>query len=307
MNGEGATLAGSRGIGILGAMAIEASPVEDNLLKAQRHERILVLLKESGQVHATALGEAFSVSGYTIRRDLDELAEAGLLKRVHGGAVLASPVGKTYDERQRQGLAEKKQSATAALSRLRENQLVLVDGGSTAALFAETVPVNYPATFVTHSPSVAGILIARAPAEVVVVGGRLDPFSRVAVGAATVQAYARLSADLCVLGLSGLNAGQGVFTPYYEESLVRAAMIDAANEVVALAIADKLGTGGAFQVAPTSALTHLAVEDDTPAALTRPFEEIGLKVLRRGGSAEPPISSSGAGASPPRPELNERS
>jgi DeoR/GlpR family transcriptional regulator of sugar metabolism len=287
-------------------MAMEASPIEDNLLKAQRHERILALLKESGQVHAAALGEAFSVSGYTIRRDLDELAEAGLLKRVHGGAVLASPVAKTYDERQRQDLAEKKQSATAALSRLRENQLVLVDGGSTAALFAEAVPSNYPATFVTHSPTVAGILIARAPAEVVVIGGRLDPFSRVAVGAATVQAYARLSADLCVLGLGGINAGQGIFTPYYEESLVRAAMIDAANEVVALAIADKLGTGGAFQVAPSNALTHLAVEDDTPVALTRPFEELGLKVLRQGGAAAPPSAAPGAGAMRSEPETIER-
>src|SRR4051794_8492568 len=177
----------------------------------------------------------------------------------------------TYDEHQPQDVDEKKQSAIAALSRLREHQLVLVDGGHTATLFAQAVPRNYPATFVTHSPSVARILTARAPAEVIVVGGRLDPSSCVAVGATTVRGYARLSADLCVLGLTGIKAGQGIFTDHYEQSQVRAAMIGAANEVVALAIAKKLGAGGVFRVAPTSGVTHIAVEEETPVALTRPF------------------------------------
>lgn len=266
-------------------MSGEINATEDNLLRAQRHERILGLLKASGQVHAGGLGETFGVSAYTIRRDLDELAETGLLKRVHGGAVLESSVPKTFDGRSGQGLAEKAQSAAAALAVLEPDQVVIVDGGSTGALLVDALPVGFPATFITHSPAIAAALITRAPAEVILIGGRVDPSSRAAVGATTVEAYGRLSADVCLLGTWGVNLTQGVVAPYYEEALVRAAMVDAANTVVALAVADKLGTGGPYTVAPVSALTHLSVETGVAAELTRPFEDAGVRILR------PPVAS----------------
>src|SRR5262245_57965750 len=67
--------------GILMVMQPGKNATDDNLLKAQRHERILTLLAERGQVHASALSELFGVSNYTIRRDLDEMSEAGKLER----------------------------------------------------------------------------------------------------------------------------------------------------------------------------------------------------------------------------------
>jgi DeoR/GlpR family transcriptional regulator of sugar metabolism len=253
---------------------------DDNLLKAQRHERILGLLAERGQVQASALSELFGVSSYTVRRDLDELAEGGRLERVHGGAVLASTVPKTFEGRQSQGLAEKAESARAAMQLLEPSQLVIVDGGSTAQAFVDALPRGYPATFITHSPAIASTLITRDPAEVVLIGGRLDPFSRTAVGSTAVAAYRGISADLCVLGVWGINLTQGISSPYYEESLVRATMVEAANQVVGLAISAKLGTGGPFTVAPADALTHLAVEQATPESQTEPYSDAGIKILR---------------------------
>lgn len=265
------------------------SASDDQLLQSQRQERILGLLRGQGQVHASALAETFGVSNYTIRRDLDDLAEAGLLERVHGGAVLKSSVPRTYAERQAQSLEEKAQSVQGALSLLRENQLVIVDGGSTAALFVDAIPMHYPATFITHAPSIAAALVSREPADVILIGGRIDPFSRVAVGATTVGAYRGISADLCVLGIWGVNVREGVSSPYYEESLVRAAMVAAADKVVGLAIAEKLGTGGAFTVAPVTALTHLSVESGIDEDLLVPFLNAGVKILQPDqGSLEPP-------------------
>jgi DeoR/GlpR family transcriptional regulator of sugar metabolism len=276
-------------------MSLGRDTTDDTMLKSQRHNRILSMLSASGQVHASALGEAFGVSSYTIRRDLDELAEAGQLKRVHGGAVLASRTPKTHDERHLQDLSQKEESARAALSLLAEDQLVIVDGGSTAEMFAGMVPLRCSATFITHCPATAVALATRSPAEIVLVGGRLDPFSRVAVGASAVEAYSNISADLCVVGLSGINVSKGIYSPHYEESLVRAAMINAANETVGLAITDKLGTGDAFNVAPATALTHLAVDAEAPEELTRPFEEMGIRVLR-------PDTSNGHTAPQRRPD-----
>jgi DeoR/GlpR family transcriptional regulator of sugar metabolism len=252
---------------------------EDTLLKSQRHERILSELRNSGQVHATALSATFGVSNYTIRRDLDELSQAGLLRRVHGGAVLVSPVPRTFEGRQDDALAEKALSAEAAVTMLHPDDIVIIDGGRTAQALVETIPKAYPATFITHCPETADGLADRDAREIVLIGGRLDPHSRVAVGSTTVEAYSRLSADVCFLGFWGINAVQGITSPYYEESLVRVAMVDAANTVVGLGVSAKLGTSGPFHVAPASALTYLALEPGTSAELTRPFEEAGVSIL----------------------------
>jgi DeoR/GlpR family transcriptional regulator of sugar metabolism len=268
----------------------DENATEDNLLRSQRQDRILTLLRTQGQVHASALAEAFGVSGYTIRRDLDELAEAGLLERVHGGAVPSSPVQRTYVARQQQFLTEKAQSAKAALTLLEPDHIVIVDGGSTAALFAEALPVRYPATFLTHVPSIAATLIGKEPAEVIAIGGRVDPFSRGAVGASAVEAYRGVTADLCVLGIAGLNADDGISSPYYEEALVRKAMIAAADKVVGLAVGEKLGTGAAFHVAPADDLTHLAVEPGVDEALLLPFRELGIRILQITDDSEPTVA-----------------
>ncbi|MFF9352343.1 DeoR/GlpR family DNA-binding transcription regulator [Streptomyces sp. NPDC014734] len=263
-------------------MTTQGNATDETLLKSQRHERILAMLKRSGQVHAGALGELFKVSAYTIRRDLDELADAGALQRVHGGAVLASHVPKSYEERKGSGIGEKTQSARAALALIAEDDVVIIDGGSTTAALVQALPTGYPATFITHSPAIANELLRRSVQETILIGGRLDPHSRVAVGALPVEAYAKISADICFLGIWGLNISQGVTSPYYDEAQVRSAMVGAANKVVGLAVADKLGTGGPFTVAPASALTHLSVEEGVPGELTRPFEEIGIRILRPG-------------------------
>jgi DeoR/GlpR family transcriptional regulator of sugar metabolism len=261
-------------------MADDVPGSQDNLLRSQRHEHILELLRERGQVHATALAQAFGVSAYTIRRDLDELAESHQLERVHGGAVLASPSHRTFAERQEQFVSEKSLSAQAALTLLEEDQIVIVDGGSTATALADLVPMGFPATFVTHVPSISTALLAREPREVIVLGGRLDTESRACVGAETVGAYGRITADLCFLGVWALNVRDGICAPHYEESLVRRAMTDSADKVCGLAVGEKLGTGGGYSVAPASELTHLSVEPGVADQLLNPFRRLGTHILQ---------------------------
>lgn len=263
-------------------METDANAPDDNLLRSGRHDRILGLLRARGQVQASALADTFSVSSYTIRRDLDELADAGLLERVHGGAVLSSTVPRSYQERQEQSVTEKDQSARAAISLLEPDQIVIVDGGSTALRFVSHLPLHYPATFVTNTPAVAAALVDREPAEVISIGGRVDRFSHAAVGPTAVDALRNVTADLCVLGIWGITASDGISSPYYEEALVRSVMANAADKVVGLAVGEKLGTGGGFNVAPATALTHLAVEPGVDEELLHPFRELGIEILQLG-------------------------
>ena len=246
------------------------------MLKEERHGRILDLLRQEGRLVAAELPGRLGVSGHTVRRDLEELAEAGALRRVHGGAVPRSPVAPTYEERATQSVAGKQAVARAAASLLRPGQVAIVDGGTTALALAERLP---PATFVTHSPLVAAALARRERPDIVMLGGTLDPGPMVAVGAETIRGYERVTADVCFLGVWSLHVDAGITGRYREEAEVRRVMVERADRVVGLTTRDKLGTVSAFASAPASALTHLAVEPGTPDELLAPFRELGIAIV----------------------------
>jgi DeoR/GlpR family transcriptional regulator of sugar metabolism len=247
------------------------------VLKEERQRRILDVLAREGRVVATDLQRTLGVSGYTIRRDLDELAEHRHLQRVHGGALARSPVATTYEERSRQSVEGKRAVADAAARLLKPGETVIIDGGSTALALVDAIPPDHRGTFITHSPPVAAALAGR---EVVVIGGTLDPRAMVAVGAHTIDAYSRITADVCFLGVWAIHASAGISSGYYEEAEVRRVLVQRADRVVGLASRDKLGTTAPFGIAPATALTHLATEPDVAAELVDPFAELGIRVVR---------------------------
>ena len=250
------------------------------MLKEERHRRILEVLQSEGRLVAAELPDLLGVSGHTIRRDLDELAEARSLQRVHGGALARSPVAATYEDRRTQAVAGKIATARAAATLLEPGQVVILDGGSTALHLVDAIPAGLTATFVTHSPPVAAALARHPGLEIVTVGGTLDPRAMVAVGATAIEGFRRVSADLCFLGIWALHPTGGISTAYHEEAELRRVLVGCADRVVGLASREKLGTVAAFTVAPATALTHLATEPDLPDAMLAPFSELGLHVLQ---------------------------
>jgi DeoR/GlpR family transcriptional regulator of sugar metabolism len=239
------------------------------VLKEERQRRILSLVDAEGRAVATELSARLGVSGYTVRRDLDELAEAGRITRVHGGALSATP--STYEERQTHALPGKLATARAAARVLQPGQTVIVDGGSTALLLAEHI---HGATVITHSPPTAAALAHDN--EVILIGGTLDPRAMVATGATTLRAYAEITADVLFLGVWAIDPERGLSGGYREESEVRRTMIGRASTVVGLADATKLGTVAPFRYAAATALTQLA----TDGADTQPYEDLGIEILR---------------------------
>ena len=250
------------------------------MLKEERQRRILDILAREGRVVATNLQKELGVSGYTIRRDLDELAGARHLQRVHGGALARSAVGTTYEQRSTQSVAGKRAVARAAATLLAPGQTVIVDGGSTALELIDEIPPGHTGTFITHSPPVAAALGRRPELETIIVGGTLDPRATVATGARTIEAYAGITADVCFLGIWSIHVSAGISTGYHEEAEVRRLLVQRADRVVGLASRDKLGTTAQFTVAPATALTHLATEPDVPAELLQPFAELGIQLVR---------------------------
>jgi DeoR/GlpR family transcriptional regulator of sugar metabolism len=250
------------------------------MLKEERHARILEQLTRSGSVIASELQDSLGVSADTVRRDLDELARSAAVQRVRGGALARSPVPRSYDARREHALAGKLETARAAATLLTDDQVVILDGGSTALALARLIPLSLTGTVVTHSPPVAAALARHERLEVVVVGGVLDRRAMVTTGAQTTDAYRAINADVCFLGVWSLHAEHGLSEGYPEEARVRAVLLERAGRVVALASREKLGTVAPFAIGPTSAITHLATERATPDELLAPFADLGLSIVR---------------------------
>jgi DeoR/GlpR family transcriptional regulator of sugar metabolism len=252
------------------------------VLKGERQQRILDALRASGRVVAAELQDELGVSAYTVRRDLDELADAGRLQRVHGGALALrrSDVATTFAGRGEQAVAGKREVARAAAALLVPGQVTILDGGSTALALAEAIPDGYVGTVVTHSPPAAAALAVHEGVEVVVVGGTLERRAMVAVGATTIETYKSIRADTLFLGVWALHAESGLSEGYHEEAEVRRALLGAADRVVGLATADKLGTVAPFGYGPAGALTHLATDRAAGDDVLAPFADLGIRVVR---------------------------
>jgi DeoR/GlpR family transcriptional regulator of sugar metabolism len=250
------------------------------MLTEGRKRVILDRLGRDGQVSSAALALDIGVSEDTIRRDLRDLAEQGRLQRVHGGALPASPAVADFAGRAALNPDAKAGIGRAAAAMVRPGQVVLLDGGTTAAQVARHLPRDLIATVVTHSPSTALELVGHTQVEVLLLGGRFFKHSVVAVGVETVDALRRINADLCFLGVTGVHPDAGLTTADAEEAAIKRLMIERAAETWVLASSEKLGAASSFVVAPLAEVSGLIVERDAADTALALFIDADLTVVR---------------------------
>ena len=247
------------------------------MLTAERRQAILARVEREGRVVASELVTSLGVSDDTVRRDLRDLAEQGLLQRVHGGALASAPPIGSFTQRLEVSPEKKAALAEAALPLLVGARVIVLDGGTTTFELARRLPLLYDGIVVTNSPPVASALANHPKAEVVLIGGRLLKDAQVAVGAAAVEAFRTVRADICVLGICSLHPDVGVTSPDGEEASVKRAMVASAGEVIALATADKLRTASPWVVAQLADIDHLVT--DGGGELSRPYTLAGIDVV----------------------------
>ncbi len=248
------------------------------MLTSQRKLHLLALLRQDGKIVAREAAGMLEVSEDTIRRDLRELAAEGLLQRVHGGALPASPAMADFSARQRIAVDDKSAIGRAAALLVQPGQVVFIDGGTTSAQLVRHLPADLRATVVTHSPSVAVELATHPTVEVVMLGGRLFKHSVVAVGSATVEAIRQVRADLYFMGVCSVHPEAGLSTGDFEEACVKRALSAAAAETIVLASPEKLATASPYQVVPLDELSALVTLDRVPEHMLAPYRARGIAV-----------------------------
>lgn len=171
-----------------------------------RHPQILEIARREGKVTVDALAEHFGVTLQTIRRDLTDLAEAGRLERVHGGAVL--PSGTTnigYEERRSLNAAGKHAIARACAARIPNGISLFLNIGTSTEAVAKELLHHTNLMVVTNNMNVANILVANPTCDILVTGGQLRRSDGGLIGTLAADTIRQFKFDLAVIGCSALD------------------------------------------------------------------------------------------------------
>ena len=249
----------------------------------ERQHAIATLVTERGRLAVTAVAEEFGVTTETVRRDLSILERAGMVRRVHGGAVPAGAltlVETGLGERHGTRTEAKRAIAAAAVALLpAADGSVLLDGGSTTAALADVLPSDRRLYVATNSVPIAARLSASPAVTLHVLGGRVRGITQTAVGDATVRALRDLRLDVVFLGTNGISPSHGFSTPDEAEAATKRAMVRAAQRVIVLADSSKLGREHLMRFAAVEDVDVLVTDDGADPGVVAELETTGIEVL----------------------------
>jgi DeoR/GlpR family transcriptional regulator of sugar metabolism len=273
------------------------------VLARQRQERILHEVDRHGGSRVSELVEILGVSDMTVRRDIEALAEKGLVRKVHGGAT--SVGGRSADEpgfqvKSEMHPVEKSAIARTAAAMIDPGASIAISAGTTAYAVAHELRNVADLTVVTNSPRVAELLHdpSRDDLTVILTGGVRTPSDALA-GPVAVAALRTLHVDTLVLGVHGIDERAGLTTPNLVEAETNRALIAAARRVLVVADHSKWGIVGLSTIATLDQVDVLV----TDAALDPPApRRVSQLVAQLVIAPAPPAPAAPAAAPAPATE-----
>jgi len=234
-------------------------------LPEERRQAIVDAVEREGRVLAAELAGRLQTSEDTIRRDLRELDTAGLLRRVHGGAIRLRPAA-SFSERATTDLPRKARLAHGLRGCIRPGDTVLIDAGSTHLALAQALDDGCAATIVTNSPQIALALGGFQRTRIVLLGGTYHPNEGAVFGAATLAEVRRLRPDLALVGVCALDPARGLAAMNIEEAALKEAMLAVSTRRAVAALNERFDDSAPFLFGALEEIDHLVLEPDAPPA-----------------------------------------
>lgn len=255
----------------------------------ERQQAIATTVIAHGRASVTDLAQTYDVTTETVRRDLAVLERAGVLRRVHGGAVpiralhLVEP---SVDQRESTRSAQKQAVArTAAEFFPQSGATVLFDAGTTTARLAALLPPDRELLVVTNSVPIAARLAGLGSVSLQVLGGRVRGLTQAVVGEQAISTLEALRVDIAFIGTNGITARHGLSTPDPDEAAVKRAMVGCANFVVLVADSSKIGREEFVSFAPIESVDVLVTDVEISAEERAALAAEGLEVVVARGAA----------------------
>jgi len=249
------------------------------MLKLERHAFIIKQLKQHRKVLSANLSEQLQVSEDTIRRDLKELEAKHLLFKVHGGALTIENKILSFDERSVADLDKKQTIAKKAVHLIHDGQVIIMSGSTVNVELAKIIPSHIKATIFTYSLPIATELSHHESIEVIFIGGKLNKSAQVTVGIDVVNSVANIRADICFMGVSGLDIHRGMTEPDWEVAHIKKCMIAASDYVVALCQSSKLKDIERYVVVPARNIDSIITDEPLDENIATPFKDQGIIII----------------------------
>src|SRR5947209_10563853 len=259
------------------------SPNEPLLFTPERRQQIMRMLEEEQRVTVPELSQHFAVSEVTIRKDLAWLETQGLALRTHGGAILnvagSTPSEMSLDVRERQQHAEKDRIGEAAARYVQDGETIALDASTTALTMALFLRSKRDLTVVTNGVR-TGLELLQAPTlSVLLLGGMLRQESYSVVGTWGRSVLQQINISKAFVGARGLTLRTGLTDVHAEEVELKRAIVQAANEVIAVLDASKWNQVTLASFCPLERLKLIITDKEAPAQLVKQVRKLGVEVL----------------------------
>ena len=265
------------------------------MLSDQRRAEMAEWICREGKADITELAEYFQVSGETVRRDLNVIADGKKIRKVHGGAIAPRPPvrDESYAERLVHNSYHKKKIGEYAVRFLENNDVIAIDAGTNAECFAESIYHIQNLKIITYSLPVASILSRKLTAgdftgSVILTGGKLNPETQTVYGAEALSELQRYRVNKAFLSATAVDE-TGVMSWTEDDGLLTAALLSHADRAYVLAESDKLDRQSFFRIASFQGINALITDGKQPAsdALKKALKESSaeLCIADRAGEA----------------------
>ncbi len=228
-----------------------------------RRSKILEMIEEKGRLNVQELSAYFKVSEVTIRNDLGQLEQKGLLIRTRGGAIRNQRVGvdSRLSEKARRNRAEKMCIGKKAAALIRDGETIILDSGTTTFELARNLSAFSELTVITNALNIAIYLAGLKSIKVIVPGGLLREPSLSLVGPSAGESLRNYYCDKAFLGVDGIDTAYGVTTPNLEEAHLNRAMIRNAREVIVLTDSSKFSKRSFAFIAPVTEIDKIVTDN----------------------------------------------
>ncbi len=250
-------------------------------LKDERLRIIVNRVREHGRTTVLELSNYFDVSDITIRRDLKELAEKGLIRREHGGAIypVDMPEEPPVIQRMFQNRAVKERIARAAAGLIKDNESIFIGSGSTATYVARHLTGHQNLTIITNAVNIAYELASVDGLTIVVLGGMLRTSELSMVGHIAEQALQEVRMDKVIIGVKALSVKAGITNDYLPEVMTDRKILEMGSELILVADHTKFGKVASAYVAPVNRITTLVTDRQADPQMLSEMRAQGIQVI----------------------------
>jgi DeoR family transcriptional regulator of aga operon len=263
------------------AVSPVAEPLLDSMMAEERRTQILQRVRSAGRVKVNELAAHFSTSAVTIRSDLNELHQRGLVLRSHGGAVLPDTIHREspVDERLKAHAAEKRRIGALAATLINDGETIILDSGTTTLEIAREIKNKQGLQIITNGVNIAAELLDAPGVQLFIVGGTVRRESASISGRFSEEMLAGFSADKMFLSGAGCDIDFGVSGGNLEETMVNRAMLSISREIILVADSSKFSRRSMARIAPFSEIDTVVSDSGLPEDIQARLRSLGCGLM----------------------------